>query len=84
FPMLVMLAIYWLQMKGIGRWVVGVLWALSLIPFAFSTPDIWGSEGARWLEQSGVLGIANIVLIGITLFCVSSLKKQRAGGGLKT
>jgi len=46
---------------------VGLLWMLALIPFAFSTPDIWGGEGARWLEQSGVLGIANIVLIVITL-----------------
>lgn len=76
FPMLVMLSVYWLQMKGTVRWVVGILWALSLIPFAFSTPDIWGSEGARWLEQSGVLGIANIVLIGISLFSVSNFKKR--------
>lgn len=76
FPMLVMLSVYWLQMKGTVRWVIGILWALSLIPFAFSTPDIWGSEGARWLEQSGVLGIANIVLIGIALFSVSKFKKR--------
>lgn len=76
FPMLVMLSVYWLQMKGTVRWVVGILWALSLIPFAFSTPDIWGSEGARWLEQSGVLGIANIVLIAISLFSVSKFKKR--------
>jgi len=67
FPMLVMLAIYWLQTNGTEKWVVGLLWMLALIPFAFSTPDIWGGEGARWLEQSGVLGIANIVLIVITL-----------------
>jgi hypothetical protein len=67
FPMLVVLAIYWLQTKGTEKWVIGLLWMLALIPFAFSTPDIWGSEGARWLEQSGVLGIANIVLIVITI-----------------
>lgn len=77
FPMLVMLSVYWLQMKGTEKWVIGILWILALIPFAYSTPDIWGSAGARWLEQSGVLGIANIVLIVITLRVAGKYKLEK-------
>lgn len=46
------------------KWRVLLLavWALCVIPYTIATPDLWGADGARWLEQSGVLGWANVVL----------------------
>ncbi|MGF1565407.1 MAG: glycosyltransferase family 87 protein [Flavobacteriales bacterium] len=70
FPLL---AVLFLQLFSgtLPRWKVGVavtLIAIAVIPYTTATPDLWGAEGSRFLEQSGVLGWANAVFIVLALW----------------
>ncbi|MDP4664897.1 MAG: DUF2029 domain-containing protein [Flavobacteriaceae bacterium] len=49
------------------RMLFGVM-LLALIPFSLNTPDLWGRAGVELLNQSGSLGIANLLMILSTLF----------------
>lgn len=66
-PLVMILAIHMAQLRASRRILVGALWILCLIPYTLATPDLWGVEGSRWLEQSGVLGWANVVLVVLAL-----------------
>ena len=48
--------------------VLFVVMMLALIPFSLNTPDLWGRAGVELLNQSGSLGIANLLMILSTLF----------------
>lgn len=50
------------------RSVAVVLLILAAIPYTTATPDLWGVEGSRFLEQSGVLGWANVVIVALALW----------------
>ncbi|MCH2198739.1 MAG: DUF2029 domain-containing protein [Flavobacteriales bacterium] len=66
-PLIVLLAWLWLQLNGSLKWVVSVLWMLALIPYSLNTPDIWGSAAAEWFNKSGILGLANLILIVLAI-----------------
>jgi hypothetical protein len=50
------------------RSVAVALLILAAIPYTSATPDLWGVEGSRFLEQSGVLGWANVVIVALALW----------------
>ena len=70
FPLLAVLA-YTLFTTDLPAWkrylAVGVI-VLAAIPYTTATPDLWGADGSRFLEQSGVLGWANVALIAVALW----------------
>ena len=62
FPLI---ALFFMLLPAIAtrwKWLLGAVWLVCVIPYTLATPDLWGADGSRWLEQSGVLGWANVVL----------------------
>jgi hypothetical protein len=67
-PLIALAAIYWFQSKGLEKALVGIVWLLCLIPYTLATPDVWGKDMASWLQESGVLGLSNLVFIGLGIY----------------
>lgn len=66
FPLIAVLA--WSTLNLVAKqWVkytlIAQLWLLALIPYSFNTPDVWGKEWAVFFDLSGILGLANLVII---------------------
>lgn len=61
-PMLFVL-VWYLTQEGRRMRSWWVLVFLMLIPYGWATPDIWGGSGAEWLQKSGVLGMANVLIV---------------------
>jgi hypothetical protein len=61
-PMLFILVWYLVQEGRRSRawWILVVV---MLMPYGWATPDIWGAKGAEWLQISGVLGMANVMIV---------------------
>lgn len=72
-PLVMVLAIHFPRLGRLPKVFVGLLWLLCLIPYTLATPDLWGADGSRWLEQSGVLGWANAVLV---ILAVTTVPKE--------
>lgn len=71
FPLIAVFFLGFGRLSGRLKWLLGTLWVLCMLPYTFATPDLWGSDTARWLEQSGILGWANAVM------CFAGLAVQR-------
>ncbi len=80
FPLLVLVAAFVVDLRAAkkARWLVAGISMVLLIPYALATPDLWGAEGSRWLEQSGVLGWANFTFIVIALYAHQKHEKRIA------
>lgn len=73
--LLTLLFILLQKMKGEGRrihWIIAVL-ALVFIPYVVNSPDIVGRDLMIVFDEKGVMGFANLVIVGI--FMWSSVKQ---------
>ncbi|MFM1931488.1 MAG: hypothetical protein RL226_791 [Bacteroidota bacterium] len=75
-PLLVMGAAWLREEKSLWRNAGWVLWVLCMIPYTLATPDLWGSERALWLQESGALGAANVVFIALGI--IGFLRQRNA------
>lgn len=73
-PLIVLMLINLQRLGRLTQVVAAILVLVAMIPYTLTTPDLFGDEGARWLEQSGVLGWSNVLLIGVALW---SEKRER-------
>ncbi|MBI1268222.1 MAG: DUF2029 domain-containing protein [Cryomorphaceae bacterium] len=73
-PLIALVASYWFQSNRREKVVVGMVWLLCLIPYTLATPDIWGKDSASWLQESGVLGLSNLVFIGLGIYSFYKLR----------
>lgn len=45
------------------RAALALVCILCALPYTLASPDLWGATRSQWLEQSGVLGWSNVVLV---------------------
>lgn len=74
-PMIILASIYWFRSSGLEQVGIAILWLACLIPYTLATPDIWGANTATWLQESGVLGLSNLVFIGLGIYSFYKLRR---------
>lgn len=73
FPLIALIVFYLRRLKELG-------WSLAFVVLAFlyggNSTDLFGRELSEKIDQAGILGITNLLLIGIVLFLYHSGRFQ--------
>lgn len=74
---LIALAIILLQEKEIAqRWIYISLLALAWVPYCLNSPDIVGKPLALLFDEGGLLGMGNLVIIGVAVVLFLKFSKK--------
>jgi hypothetical protein len=68
WPLIAYSVLSLIQMDASRRWMPGTLLFLAFIPYCLNSPDIVGKSVRFLFDEGGMLGLANLVIIGVSIY----------------
>lgn len=67
WPLIAYTILQLMQMSKKRQWIYGGILALAFIPYCLNSPDIVGKPTQLLFDEGGLLGVANLVIIAVSV-----------------
>jgi hypothetical protein len=67
WPLIAYTMMQLMQLDKKKQWIYGIILGLAFIPYCLNSPDIVGKPTQLLFDEGGLLGVANLVIIAVSI-----------------